>query len=71
METTSIINEIVKLPITERFLIIENTLKSIKDETMKGKSLSEGAKVLLSDYTSDEELLSFTALDGESFYEAK
>ena len=71
METIVIIKEIVKLPITERFLIIEDTLKSIKEETAKEKSLAEGAKALLSDYLKDEELTSFTALDSEEFYEAK
>lgn len=71
METTAIIKEIVKLPITERFLIIEDTLKSIKEETAKEKSLAEGAKALLSDYLKDEELTSFTALDSEEFYETK
>jgi len=70
MQTTTIIKEIVKLPVTERFLIIEDTLRSIKEETTnkKEKSLSEGAKASLSDYMEDEELLSFTALDGEDFF---
>ncbi len=71
METIVIMKEIVKLPITERFLIIEDTLKSIKEETAKEKSLAEGAKALLSGYLKDEELTSFTALDSEEFYEAK
>lgn len=71
METTAIIKEIVKLPITERFAVIEDTLKSIKEETAKERSLAEGAKALLADYTEDQELLSFTALDSEEFYETK
>jgi hypothetical protein len=71
METTAIIKEIVKLPITERFAVIEDTLKSIKEETAKEKSLAEGAKALLADYTEDQKLLTFTALDSEEFYEAK
>gem|GEM_PF-2038611 len=63
METIVIMKEIVKLPITERFLIIEDTLKSIKEETANEKGLAEGAKALLSDYLKDKELTSFTALD--------
>ena len=55
----------------KRFLIIEDTLKSIKKETAKEKSLVEGAKALLSDYLKDEESTSFTALDSEEFYETK
>ena len=69
METTAIIREIVKLPVMERFSIIEDTLKSIKEETAKERSLAEGAKALFADYTEDQELLAFTALDSEDFYE--
>ncbi len=72
MQTATIIEEITKLPIADRILILENTLKSIKEETVKNKkSLSEAAMTLLSDYQTDEELLAFTGLDSENFYEAK
>lgn len=61
IETANIMKEIARLPIVERFLIIEDTLKSIKEDTTEEKSLSEGAKALLSDYREDEELVAFTA----------
>ena len=71
MEAANIIKEIIKLPIIERMLIIENAMKSIREETAKERSLKEGAKALLSDYQTDKELTAFTSLDGEAFYEAK
>ena len=55
----------------ERFRIIEDTLKSIQEETTQEKTLAEGAKALLSDYLGDDELTAFTALDMEDFYETK
>jgi len=71
METAVIIKEIIRLPIKERFIIIEDTLKSIQEETTPEKTLAEGAKALLADYLEDDELTAFTALDIENFYEAK
>jgi hypothetical protein len=71
MEAVNIIKEIVKLPIIERMLIIENAMKSIREETQKRTSLKEGAQALLSDYKTDKELTVFTALDSEDFYEAE
>ena len=71
METVNIIKEIVKLPLIERLLVIENALKSIREETAKGKSLKEGAKALLSDYKTDKDLIAFTSLDSVDFYEAE
>ena len=71
MEAVNIIKEIVKLPIIERMLIIENTMKSIREETEKRTSLKEGAQALLSDYKTDKELTAFTVLDSEDFYEAE
>jgi hypothetical protein len=71
MEAATIIKEIVKLPVIERMLIIENAMKSIREETAKGRSLKEAAKALLSDYKTDKELTTFTSLDSEDFYETE
>lgn len=71
MEAVNIIKEIVKLPIIERMLIIENAMKSIREETERKTSLKEGAQALLSDYKTDKELTAFTSLDSEDFYEAE
>lgn len=71
MEAARIIKEIVRLPLIERMLIIENAMKSIIEEISKKSSLKEGAMALLSDYKTDKELTAFTSLDGENFYEAE
>ncbi len=71
MEATRIIKEIARLPLIERMLIIENAIKSIREESSKKSSLKEGAMALLSDYKTDKELTAFTSLDGENFYEAE
>ncbi len=71
MEAANLIKEIIKLPIIERMLIIENAMKSIREESTKSRSLKEGAKALFSDYKTDKELRTFTSLDSEPFYEAE
>jgi len=71
MEATRIIKEIARLPLIERMLIIENAIKSIREESSKKSKLKEGAMALLSEYKSDKELTAFTSLDGEKFYEAE
>jgi hypothetical protein len=68
---TQIIQEINRLPLSEKFYIVEFVLKSIRQETEKTPSLTEGAKALLKDYENDQELTAFTALDGENFYESR
>lgn len=68
MEAASIIKEIVKLPLIERMLIIENIIKSIREEASKETSLKEGAMALLSDYRTDKELTAFTSLDSDDFF---
>jgi hypothetical protein len=71
MEAVNIIKEIIKLPVIERMLIIENAMKSIREEAVKERSLKEGAEALLSDYKTDKELTAFTILDSEDFHEAQ
>lgn len=56
MEATRIIKEIARLPLIERMLIIENAIKSIREESSRRSSLKEGAMALLSDYETDKEL---------------
>jgi hypothetical protein len=71
MNTTEIVTEINRLPLSEKIFVVELVLKNIRRETQKNQSLSEGAKALLADYENDKELTAFTALDYEDFYEAK
>ena len=66
---TAIIREINKLPLSERLLLVEKTLKSIRQQ--KEQSLNEAAQTLYNDYKTDKDLTVFTKLDAESFYEAR
>jgi len=70
METREIIKAIKKLPVSKRILIIEQTLKTIR-ENETGKQMEKAANTLLRDYESNRELTEFTALDYEAFYEAR
>ena len=69
MTASAIIKEITKLPLTEQLLLVEKTLKAIREQ--KAHSLDNAVKALYKDYTSDNELTIFTKLDAESFYEAR
>ncbi len=69
MTTATLIRELDKLPLTEKLLIIEQTLKSIRTE--KEKNLKSAVDSLYDDYTSNKELTAFTQLDTELFYEAR
>lgn len=50
MTTTKIVEEINRLPLSEKIYIIEIVLKNIRRETKQKPSLAEGAKALLQDY---------------------
>jgi hypothetical protein len=69
MTATAIIDEINRLPLTEKLLVVEKTLEAIRQE--KKLSLKEAANLLYNDYKSDKELTIFTQLDTEPFYEAR
>lgn len=69
MTTENIIRELDKLPLTDRLLVIEHTLKSIRTE--KQKSLKAAVDTLYDDYKNDKELTAFTQLDNEPFYETR
>jgi hypothetical protein len=71
MTATQIVFEINKLAVSERIMVIENTLKSLRFETKDKLSMKKAAKLLLNDYLNDSELTAFTSLDYEDFYEAK
>jgi hypothetical protein len=69
MTTSAIMEEINRLPLTEKLLVVEKTLKTIKYE--KAQELKSAANKLYEYYKSDTELTAFTVLDPETFYEAK
>lgn len=70
MGTKEILLAIKKLPVSDRILIVEKTLKNIREAAQK-KSLEAAAEALLEDYKSDGELTAFTSLDFEKFYETR
>ncbi len=70
METREIIRAIKNLPISKRILIVERTLKTIRESETR-KRMVDAADVLLEDYKNDKELVAFTQLDHEGFYETK
>ena len=70
METREIIRVIRKLPVSKRMLIVERTLKTIRESSTR-KKMVEAANALLEDYKNDKGLTIFTQLDYEAFYEAR
>jgi hypothetical protein len=70
MQTADLIQEIQRLPLSKKFYVIEETLKSIKKEEMQNH-MELAANELYEDYVNDEELIAFTSLDFEKFYETK
>ena len=69
MTTALLVREISKLPLTERLLVVEKTLKSIRQDKQRG--LRQAVDALFPDYQTDPELTAFTGLDAEPFYEAR
>jgi hypothetical protein len=70
METKEIIKAITKLPVSKRMLIIERTLRTIRESETR-KRMTDAADGLYDDYSVDLELTAFTLLDCESFYETR
>jgi hypothetical protein len=70
METLELIQEIQLLPLTKRFFIVEETIKSIKKEEIKHQ-MQIASNELYDDYLNDKELTAFSSLDFENFYETK
>jgi len=63
-------NEINRLSLQDRLLIIEKTLEVIRLNELD-QQLSVAAEVMTSEYKSNKELTAFTSLDLEDFYEAR
>ncbi len=70
MRTRELMREIERLPIGRRILLMEKTLRSIRESDHKQK-MAAAADLLDADYRTDSELTAFTALDLENFYEAR
>ncbi|NQW31005.1 MAG: hypothetical protein HQ472_10900 [Ignavibacteria bacterium] len=70
MQTKELIQEIQNLPLTKRFYVVEEIIKSIKKEEIQNQ-MGLAAKELYQDYVADKELTVFTGIDFDSFYESK
>jgi len=69
MTTETIIKELDKLPLTDKLLVLERTLKSMRQD--REKNLSNAVKVLYDEYKTDKELTIFSQLDKDPFYETR
>lgn len=58
-----------KLSLTDKLLIIEKTLKAIRQDSEP--DLDHAVNTLYNDYKTEKELTIFTQLDSESFYVAR
>jgi len=70
MRTSEIIKEIQRLPFQKRIFVIEKTIHSLRKQEDTNQ-LKKAADSLYSDYKSDKELVAFTNLDFEDFYETR
>jgi len=70
METKELIKEIQRLPVRKQKLIVEWTLKAIKERELKDK-MKKAVDVLQDDYRTDKELTVFTKIDFDNFYETR
>ena len=70
METREIIKAIKKLPVSKRMLIVERTLKTIRESETRERMV-KAVESLIEDYKNDKELVAFTQIDYEGFYETK
>lgn len=69
MTTTTIIEELEKLPLADKLLVIERTLKFIRQNT--DDAIERGVQIMYDEYKTNAELTIFTQLDSELFYEAR
>jgi len=69
IQATDIMHNISRLPVSQRMLIVENIVRSIRHEEQQ--SLEKAADFLYADYFNDKELTIFTQLDCEDFYETR
>jgi hypothetical protein len=59
MRTSEIIREIKRLPIQKRFIVLEETILSIR-KNKEDIQMQNAAEALCSDYKTDKELIAFT-----------
>jgi hypothetical protein len=79
MTPAEILEELKRLPATERLSIVEEVLHLTREEMQQGAQVSQwteeqqqlarAAKALLPDYSAGGELTEFTVLDSEDFHD--
>lgn len=70
MQPIYLMLEIQRLPLTQKFYVVEETIKSIKKEELNHQ-MEFAVNELYNDYANDKDLTAFTNLDFEHFYEIK
>jgi len=68
MEVLEIIHTVNRLPQSQQMLIVERIVHSMRQ---KKPSMEIAAERLYEDYMTDKNLIAFTQLDYEDFYEAR
>jgi hypothetical protein len=71
MTTAELIKEIERLPFSKRILVIEKAIHSIRKSNDDKIQMSRSAELLIDDYKNDNDLIAFSNLDFEDFYEAR
>ena len=69
MNTSELLCDINRLPISQQMLIAEHIMRSIRQE--KQSSMKKAVEFLYTDYLFDKDLTVFTQLDCENFYETR
>ena len=69
MQAADIMHDINRLPKSQRMLLVEYIIRSIRHEDQP--PLKKAAECLYQDYLNDKELTIFTQLDCEDFYETR
>ena len=70
METKLILKQIGKLSFEDKMLIIEKTLKFIRENDIK-EGIAKAVSEMISEYKTNKDLTAFTEIDFENFYEAR
>lgn len=70
MQTTDLIQEIQRLPLSKRFYVVEEIIRSIRKEEIQHQ-METAAHELYEEYVTNKDLVAFVSLDLENFYETK
>ncbi len=68
MKQATLLNQIFLLPVSERMLIVERTIHSIRVER---NQIAKAVAMMADEYRTDDELTAFTTLNLEDFYETR